>query len=367
MKNIEISGVRAIYFSPTGSTKTITEYVAKGLAELFGVPMRSTSYTLPGERARALASMELSHREDGEERLQSTAKPLQNVPGVFAPGELVVWGTPTYAGRIPNKTLDFVREILTTRAKLENASNIGKAVNAESDKAAGGIEASPNAGSDKSIAGNLMIPIAVYGNRSFDNCLAELGGLMKKGGHLPVAGIAMPTRHTFSKTLGAGRPDSADFKALDDFCVKIKHKLMDMAVAPVAFPGEEEPERYYVPKRLDGEPAVFLKAKPQLHPEKCTGCGACAAVCPMGSITFADSKASSGDDNAGISVDKEIQRSSEIIANMPEFPGICIKCQACIQHCQNGALYFDDADFLSHVAMLEANFAKEHKEPQLFL
>jgi ferredoxin len=275
--------------------------------------------------------MELSHREDSEERLQSTAKPLQNVPGVFAPGELVVWGTPTYAGRIPNKTLDFVREILTT------------------------------------IAGNMMVAIAVYGNRSFDNCLAELGGLMKKGGHLPIAGIAMPTRHTFSKTLGVGRPDSADFKTLDDFCVKIKHKLMDMPVAPVAFPGEEEPERYYVPKRLDGEPAVFLKAKPQLHPEKCTGCGTCAAVCPMGSITFADSKASSGDDNAGISADKEIQRSSEIIANLPAFPGICIKCQACIQYCQNSALYFDDADFLSHVAMLEANFTKERKEPQLFL
>ncbi len=331
MKNIEISGVRAVYFSPTGSTKTITEYVAKGLAELLGVPMRSTSYTLPGERARALTSMELSHQEDSEERLQSTAKPLQNVPGVFEPGELVVWGTPTYAGRIPNKTLDFVREILTT------------------------------------IAGNLMVAIAVYGNRSFDNCLAELGGLMKKGGHLPVAGIAMPTRHTFSKTIGAGRPDSADFKALDDFCVKIKHKLMDMTVAPVAFPGEEEPERYYTPLRADGEPAKFLKAKPQLHPEKCTGCGTCAAVCPMGSITFADSKASSGDDNAGISVDKEIQRSSELIANLPIFPGICIKCQACIQHCKNGALYFDDADFLSHVKMLEANFAKERKEPQLFL
>lgn len=360
MKNVEISGVRAVYFSPTGSTKTITEYVAKGLAELLGVPMRSTSYTLPGERERALTSMELSHQEDSEERLQSTAKSLQNVPGVFAPGELVVWGTPTYAGRIPNKTLDFVREILTTRAKSEALAD-------SVDKAVKEISAAVNSESDESVFRNLMIPIAVYGNRSFDNCLAELGGLMKKGGYLPVAGIAMPTRHTFSKTLGAGRPDSADFKALDDFCVKIKHKLMDMAVAPVAFPGEEEPERYYAPLRADGEPAKFLKAKPQLHPEKCTGCRTCAAVCPMGSITFADSKASSGDDNAGISVDKEIQRSSEIIANLPIFPGICIKCQACIQHCQNGALYFDDPDFLSHVAMLEANFAKERKEPQLFL
>lgn len=350
MKNVEISGVRAVYFSPTGSTKIITEYVAKGLAELLGVPMRSTSYTLPGERARALASMELSHREDGGERLQSTAKPLQNVPGVFAPGELVVWGTPTYAGRIPNKTLDFVREILTTRAKSEALAD-------SVDKVVKEISTAVNSESDKSVFRNLMIPIAVYGNRSFDNCLAELGGLMKKGGHLPVAGIAMPTRHTFSKTLGAGRPNAADFKALDDFCVKIKHKLMDMAVAPVAFPGEEEPERYYTPLRADGEPAKFLKAKPQLHPEKCTGCGTCAAVCPMGSIEIGGAKANS-DDVAAV---------PGRAVNLPAFPGICIKCQACIQHCQNGALYFDDADFLSHVAMLEANFAKERKEPQLFL
>lgn len=350
MKNVEISGVRAIYFSPTGSTKTITEYVAKGLAELLGVSMKSTSYTLPGERARALTSMELSHREDSGERLQSTAKPLQKVPGVFAPGELVVWGTPTYAGRIPNKTLDFVREILTTRAKSEALAD-------SVDKVVKEISTAVNSESDKSVFRNLMIPIAVYGNRSFDNCLAELGGLMKKGGYLPVAGIAMPTRHTFSKTLGVGRPNAADFKALDDFCVKIKHKLMDMVVAPVAFPGEEEPERYYTPLRADGEPAKFLKAKPQLDAEKCSSCGTCAAVCPMGSIEIGGAKANS-DDAAAV---------PGRAVNLPAFPGICIKCQACIQHCPNGALYFDDADFLSHVAMLEANFAKERKEPQLFL
>ncbi len=364
---LEFSAVRAVWFSPTGSTKTITEYVAKGLAELLGVPMKSTSYTLPGERERALASMGLSHREDSESQMQSVPQlqrvpqsALQNVPEVFAPGELVVWGTPTYAGRIPNKTLDFVREILTTRAKSEALAD-------SVDKVVKEISTAVNSESDKSVFRNLMIPIAVYGNRSFDNCLAELGGLMKKGGHLPIAGIAMPTRHTFSKTLGAGRPNAADFEILDDFCVRIRDKILDMCVAPVAFPGEEEPEKYYVPKRLDGEPAVFLKAKPQLDREKCTGCGTCAAVCPMGSITFADSKARSGDDNTGISVDKEIQRSSEIIAHSPIFPGICIKCQACIQHCKNGALYFDDPDFLSHVAMLEANFASPLKKPELFL
>ena len=36
--------------------------------------------------------------------------------------------------------------------------------------------------------------------------------------------------------------------------------------------------------------------------------------------------------------------------------GICIKCQACIKVCPQHAKYFDDAAFLSHVAMLEKNY-----------
>ncbi len=35
---------------------------------------------------------------------------------------------------------------------------------------------------------------------------------------------------------------------------------------------------------------------------------------------------------------------------------LCIKCQACIARCPEGARYFDDPDFLSHKEMLEANF-----------
>ncbi len=46
-------------------------------------------------------------------------------------------------------------------------------------------------------------------------------------------------------------------------------------------------------------------------------------------------------------------------------PGTCIKCQACVRKCTKHAKYFDDPAFLSHVAMLEANFT-EPKENQLF-
>ena len=92
-------------------------------------------------------------------------------------------------------------------------------------------------------------------------------------------------------------------------------------------------------KGEDGQPAKFLKAKPKTDLDKCTNCGICAKVCPMGSIS------------------KE---------NCADIPGICIKCQACIVKCPEKAKYFDDEAFLSHVRMLEKNFT-ERREPEWFL
>lgn len=69
-----------------------------------------------------------------------------------------------------------------------------------------------------------------------------------------------------------------------------------------------------------------MKAKPVTEASRCTRCGICAFVCPMGSIA-----ADEPDSTAGI----------------------CIKCQACIKACPVRARRFLDGDFLSHVKMLE--------------
>ena len=107
---------------------------------------------------------------------------------------------------------------------------------------------------------------------------------------------------------------------------------------PPQIPGDAAAP-YYVPKGTDGQPAKFLKAKPLTDMEKCTKCGDCVKLCPVGSINPAD---------------------------VADVPGICIKCQACIRGCKAGAKYFDDAAFLSHVAMLEQNFTAR-KENEFFL
>lgn len=102
--------------------------------------------------------------------------------------------------------------------------------------------------------------------------------------------------------------------------------------------GGEPVAPYYIPKGEDGEPAKFLKAKPLIDTAKCTNCGICTEVCPMGSVS------------------KE---------NYADVPGICIKCQACVLKCPEGAKYWDDAAFLSHVRMLESNFT-DRKEPEWY-
>ena len=47
-----------------------------------------------------------------------------------------------------------------------------------------------------------------------------------------------------------------------------------------------------------------------------------------------------------------------IDAKTMEAVGLCVKCQACVRKCTRRAKYFEDGDFLSHVAMLEQNYTR---------
>ena len=261
--------VKIYCFSPTGGTWQVAQHLGDRLGALLGAEVEYHSYTLPRER--------------------------EELPQVET-GDVVVWATPVYAGRIPNKTLDYVRRAL--RAD-----------------------------------GNPAVALVTFGNRAYDNALAELVGLMADGGMRPVGAAAMVTRHAFSDTLGAGRPNGEDLAALDRFAANVATKLLthNSKLLTVSVPGEAHPERYYTPLKTNNAPAGFLKAKPSCNSALCTRCGECLEVCPMGSIGERD--------------------------GMPTFDGICIKCQACRRRCPTGAIAFTDPEYLSHVAMIERTFA----------
>lgn len=282
---MDMARIKTYYFSPTGGTRQVAKHLAEKLGALLHAEVEYHSYTLPRER--------------------------EALP-VFDADDIVLWATPVYAGRIPNKTLDYVRAAITHSSHQALKPS--------------GI---------KSIA------LVTFGNRAYDNALAELVGLMEEGGMKPVGAAAMVTRHSFSDTLGAGRPNEEDLAALDRFAEQLAAKLsiFNSQSSILKVPGEAHPEKYYTPLKTNNAPAGFLKAKPSCNPDRCTRCGKCLDVCPMGSI----------ESNDGI----------------PAFDGICIKCQACRRRCPTGAIAFTDPEYLSHVAMIERTFAAP-KKPEFF-
>ena len=181
------------------------------------------------------------------------------------------------------------------------------------------------------------LPICVFGNRSPDEALRELVLLLEGNGFRMAGAAAFAGRHAFSDRVGTGRPNGADQEQIRDFAARAAEKLAGEALPPLELDrGEIGP--YYTPLREDGTPAKFLKAKPLTDGDRCVRCGLCAQACPLGSI------------------DRETM----------EAVGLCIKCQACVRRCPTGAKHFEDPDFLSHVAMLEQNYARR-AENQIFL
>ena len=75
--------VWAVYFSGTGTTERTVTHIAGELARLLAAPCRSLDFTRPQVRQQELD---------------------------FSQSDLVVLGTPVYAGRVPNVLLPFLRE-----------------------------------------------------------------------------------------------------------------------------------------------------------------------------------------------------------------------------------------------------------------
>ena len=268
---MQFKTVWAVYYSGSGSTRRLLRGMAEAAGEALMLPVRELDYSRPEAREKSYC---------------------------FTETDLVFWGSPTYAGRLPNVLLPFLRGNFT-----------------------GG--------------GAAAVAVVLYGNRSYDDALKELCEVLAGNGFLAAAGAAVTAEHAFAPALAHGRPNGEDRAAAAEFARKTALMLREREhPIPVTVPGREPIGAYYTPLGLDGEPARFLKAKPKTDPEQCTRCGLCAAVCPMGSIPREEPT---------------------------ECTGICIKCQGCIRECPAGAKYFDDEAFLSHRAMLEQNYIRRRE------
>lgn len=255
--------IYSVYFSPTGSSR---------------LAARSVAYALRSEL------------DADAEDIDLTPPAARSVQYHFTDADTVVIAMPVYAGRLPNKI----------------APDIARCLH-------GG-------GSTK------LIALCTYGKRSARDAERELLLIASQNGFVPIAARSIVCEHAFSAKIAHGRPNAADLAQLASFGADIARRIASGAASPLPFDADTPLAPYYTPLKEDGTGAHFLKAKPVTDASRCTRCGICAFVCPMGSIA-----ADEPDSTAGI----------------------CIKCQACIKACPARARRFLDGDFLSHVKMLE--------------
>lgn len=267
---MKLEKIWAVYFSGTGTTRRTVERIAGGIASRLNLPAESVDFSRPAVRQETLG---------------------------FGEKDLVVFGTPVYAGRVPNVLLPFLRERIV-----------------------GG--------------GALAVPVVLFGNRDYDDALIELRNILAADGMHPIAAGAFVGEHSFSRVLGADRPNAEDEALMDEFAARVAELAAGLDAAPVksvAVRGQEPLRPYYTPRDRAGNPINILKVKPKTDLSRCGGCGLCADLCPMGSIDPADVSA---------------------------VRGICIKCCACVKGCPTGAKFFDDAGYLYHQHELEAQYAR---------
>ena len=90
-RKMELKHVKAAFYSATGNTEKVVKAIGQAIAEGLGLPFEAFDFTLPANRQGVLSC---------------------------GPEDLVVVGTPVYAGRIPNKMLPYFQSGLEGNGAL---------------------------------------------------------------------------------------------------------------------------------------------------------------------------------------------------------------------------------------------------------
>lgn len=217
--------INGVYFSATDTTKKIVTRITEELSENLnkGGTVNFIDFTLPSVRKEPLS---------------------------FAKEDIVILGTPVYAGRVPNVLLKYLNTIKGNDA--------------------------------------LAIPIVVYGNRNYDDALIELKDILEFNGFKVIAAGAFVGEHSFSKILAKDRPDEKDMAIASDFAKQISGKITAQELFGIInVTGNIPYRKHYMPKNTDGSPVDIRKVTPKTNSD-CTDCKLCVDVCPMGSIDYED-------------------------------------------------------------------------------
>lgn len=147
--------------------------------------------------------------------------------------------------------------------------------------------------------GARAILLCVYGNRAYEDTLAELQDVAQKAGFRVIAAVAAIAEHSIVRKYAAGRPDADDNRRLKEFALRIREKVEKRDDTIPQIPGNR-------PYKPSGKVGIIPKAT-----RKCVKCGLCAVKCPVGAIDMNDPS----------KVDKNL----------------CISCMRCVSVCPHDA------------------------------
>lgn len=196
--------VHLIYYSPALSTRKVIRAIGKEL----NAPIKEHDIT------------------------QGVEQPL-----FFTENDVVVFGIPVYAGRVPSFAAEYFQQIKGTSTPA--------------------------------------ILICVYGNREYDDALIELKDICQGNGFIPFAAGAFIARHSIFPNVGEGRPDDKDRLKFADFARKCLKKLDSLKKESINL--EVKGNRpYREPSKI---PII------QTGDRMCDNCGTCVKMCPTQAIS----------------------------------------------------------------------------------
>ena len=169
--------------------------------------------------------------------------------------------------------------------------------------------------------------MAAYGNRHYDDTLAQMQYRLEEQGFICIGAIAPVIPHIYSDILGKGRPDEKDIRIIRKFAVEIKKRLEtgeQYGFTSVKVPGNPLP----APKQMKPVEKSFDRAR-------CTKCQVCVQRCPVNAIS---------------------QETLQIREDR------CLNCMSCVKVCKAGARGYDCSQVADY---LEKNYSVP-KEIQFF-
>lgn len=171
--------------------------------------------------------------------------------------------------------------------------------------------------------GTPCVILAAYGNRHYDDTLAQMKERLESRGFVCIGAAAPVIPHIYSPVLGKDRPDEEDRQVLRRFAVEIKKRLEkgeSRGFSSAWVPGNPFPD----PKQMKPVGKTFDK-------DRCTNCQACVQKCPVNAIS---------------------QETLEIREDK------CLNCMSCAKICKAEARGYDCAQVRQY---LEANYSNPRK------